>query len=122
MLFYTLGQSLAFLLMLKSGLMIALLYELLSLLRRLFEPGFALSLLLDLTFGAASAALLIAHLCRALNGELRLYALLGALCGFILCRAALSPLLRRLFSCLQRGFSRFSKALARSRFVQRLLK
>ena len=47
MLFYTTGQSAAFLLMLGCGLRLGLAWDFFRLLRRLFQPGLILSLALD---------------------------------------------------------------------------
>ncbi len=122
MLFRTAGQSLAFLFMLSCGVKIGVCHDALRLLRRLFRPGAALSLALDLSFGAGAAALLIASLVRALDGELRLYALMGALAGFLLYGATLSRLLafvaRRAAQRLRSARARF----AGSAFAKKLLK
>ena len=122
MLFYTTGQSLAFLLMLDCGLKIGLTYDFFRLLRRLFQPGFLLSLALDLLFGAAAAALVILSLMRALEGELRLYALMGALAGFLLYGATLSHLLERIARFGVRWGRRLGSWLSRQIFVKKLLK
>ena len=122
MLFYTVGQSIAFLLMLKSGLFIGLWYDLTRLLRRLFQPGFIMSLALDLLFGAGTAALLILSLMRALDGELRLYAMMGALCGFLLYGVTLSPLLRAVFRGLSGLAGRVCRALGGCAAVKKILK
>ena len=122
MLFYTTGQSLAFLLMLECGLRIGLLYDFMRLLRRLFQPGFILSLAMDLFFGAAVAALVILSLMKALDGELRLYALMGALAGFLLYGATLSHLLERIARIAARLLRRLRDWLARQIFVKKLLK
>ena len=122
MLFYTVGQSIAFLLMLKSGLFIGLWYDLTRLLRRLFQPGFIMSLALDLLFGAGTAALLILSLMRALDGELRLYALMGALCGFLLYGVTLSPLLRAVFRGLSGLAGRVCRVLGGCAAMKKILK
>ena len=122
MLFYTTGQSLAFLLMLECGLRIGLLYDFMRLLRRLFQPGFILSLAMDLFFGAAVAALVILSLMKALDGELRLYALMGALAGFLLYGATLSHLLERIARIAARLLRRLRDWLSRQIFVKKLLK
>ena len=122
MLFYTVGQSAAFLLMLECGLRIGLAYDLLCALRRLFRPGFILSLFMDIAFGAAAAGLIFYSLLRALSGELRLYALMGALAGFLLYGATLSRLLRLI---ARRGLGlagRVRSRLARSKIVEKLLR
>ena len=122
MLFYTTGQSIAFLLMLASGLQIGLVYDLTRLLRHLFKPGLLLSLALDLLFGAAAAGILIASLMRALSGELRLYALMGALCGFLLYGATFSHLLEALLKLCVRLSKKAVSFLGRRTFVKKLLK
>ena len=122
MLFYTAGQSAAFLLMLACGLRLGLLWDFFRLLRRLFQPGPLLSLGLDLLLGAGAAALLWASLLGALEGELRLYALMGALCGFLLYGATLSRLLALLARKAVRGLRAAGQALSRRAFVKKLLK
>lgn len=122
MLFQTAGQSAAFLLMLACGLEIGLAYDLLRLLRRLFRPGVMLSLALDLLFGAAAAGLLIASLLKALDGELRLYALMGALAGFLLYGATLSRLLEALLKRAARQLRRGVSWAGRQIFIRKLLK
>lgn len=122
MLFYTTGQSVAFLLMLECGLKIGLCRDLLRLLRRLFRPGPALSLALDLLFGAAMAVLIVVSLTRALDGELRLYALMGALAGFLLYGATLSHLFDALLRAAARGLCAARGWLGRRTFVKKLLK
>ena len=122
MLFYTAGQSAAFLLMLGCGLRLGLLWDFFRLLRHLFKPGFLLSLALDLLFGAAAAGLLCASLMRALEGELRLYALMGALCGFLLYGATLSHLLAWIAGKAAAGLRRAGQWLQRQKFVKKMLK
>ena len=122
MLFYTAGQSAAFLLMLGCGLCLGLLWDFFRLLRHLFKPGFLLSLALDLLFGAAAAGLLCASLMRALEGELRLYALMGALCGFLLYGATLSHLLAMAGRKAAAGLRRAGQWLQRQKFVKKMLK
>ena len=122
MLFYTVGQSAAFLLMLECGLQIGLVYDGFRLLRRLFRPGILMSLILDLLFGAGAAGLLIAALLRALDGELRLYALLGALAGFLLYGVTLSRLLGALGARLAKWGERAARWLGRREFIKKMLK
>ncbi len=122
MLFDSAGQSAAFLLMLACGLKIGLAYDFLRLLRRLFRPGLILTLTLDLLFGAATAGLLIASLLAALDGELRLYALMGALAGFLLYGATLSRLLSLLAVSAGRLRRPALSWLARRAFVKKCLR
>ena len=96
MLFYTVGQSRVFLMMVYVGLGIGAWYGLLDRLRRLTGAGPWLSLALDACFGAGAAALIILGAMRASRGELRLYALLGALCGLFLERGLAAPVRRAL--------------------------
>lgn len=97
MLFYTVGQSRIFLTMLYSGMLAGVYVTLDSALRRLFGAGKLLGALMDLLLGVASALSVILGLLRASGGELRLYALLGALCGFLIYMATVHPLLEALF-------------------------
>lgn len=122
MLFYTLGQSAAFLLMLPAGVMTGLIWDGLCALRRLLQPGALLSLAMDMLFCLMAAFLLTASLVAALHGELRLYAVMGSLAGFLLYGATLSPLIALLGRALYRGFSALGRRLAACAFVQRLLK
>lgn len=103
MLFYTVGQSRVFLTMLCVGLGIGAWYSLLEVMRRLQQAGAALSLAMDMLFGAGAAALIVWGAMRIAYGELRLYAILGAVCGCLLFRGALAPparLLRRIVKAL----------------------
>ena len=59
MLFYTVGQSRVFLTMLYAGLAIGLYLSLDGALRRLFEAGRWLHILMDLLFGTVLAGILI---------------------------------------------------------------
>ena len=122
MLFQTGDQSLAFLLMLACGLRIGLCYDLLRLLRRLFQPGLFLSLALDLLFGAAAAGFIILALVQALDGELRLYALMGALAGWLLYGATLSRLLEALARLAARLARRAGRFLSNQNFLIKLFR
>ncbi len=122
MLFYTLGQSAAFLLMLPAGLMTGLIWDALRLLRRLLKPELLLSLVIDLLFSLTAAALFSLGLFKALHGELRLYALMGALCGFLLYGATLSPLAEALFSFGGRLARHLAEYCRRASWLQRLLR
>lgn len=122
MLFYTLGQSAAFLLMLPAGLLTGLIWDGLCALRRLLQPGVLLSLAMDLMFCLMAALLLVASLIAALHGEMRLYAVMGSLVGFLLYGATLSPLIALAACGLLRLVRAVGARLGRCRFVQRLLK
>ena len=122
MLFYTLGQSAAFLLMLPAGLMTGLIWDGLCALRRLFQPGVLLSLAMDLTFCLMAAFLLIASLVAALHGEMRLYAVMGSIVGFLLYGATLSPLIAMIARALLRLLRALGRRLAACALVRRLLK
>ena len=121
-LFYTLGQSAAFLLMLPAGLMTGLIWDGLCALRRLFQPGVLLSLAMDLTFCLMAAFLLIASLVAALHGEMRLYAVMGSIVGFLLYGATLSPLIALIARALLRLLRALGRRLAACALVRRLLK
>jgi len=104
MLFYTVGQSQVFLMMLYVGLGVGAWYSSLEILRRLTQAGPLLSLGLDMVFGAGAAALMIAGALRVSYGELRLYAVLGVLCGAWIFRGAVLPPARCMGRLLKRGW------------------
>lgn len=91
MLFYTVGQSRVFVMMLCVGLGIGAWYGLWEILRALQQAGTLLSLAMDMLFGAGAAALIIWGAMRVSYGELRPYALLGAVCGCVLFFGAVRP-------------------------------
>lgn len=113
MLFSTIGQEHIFLWMVGAGLLIGAMYGLQRVLCRLLEAGFMLTLVADLIFGIAAAAILLLALITGCYGELRLYQLLGVLAGVLLFRtgieAPLRRILRRFFRRLQFFYGRFSK-------------
>lgn len=96
MLFSTIGQSRVFLLMTYAGLLIGLYLNADQALRRLFGAGRALSFFMDLFAGLTISAVILCALLLTAGGELRLYALMGALCGYLIWTATLGPLLNRL--------------------------
>ena len=122
MLFYTLGQSAAFLLMLPAGLMTGLIWDGLCALRRLLQPGALLSLAMDLAFCLTAAFLLVASLVAALHGEMRLYAIMGSLTGFLLYGATLSPLIALIARALAGLLGALKRRLAACALVRRLLR
>lgn len=113
MLFSTVGQSRVFLTMLYAGLAVGLYANLDSAARRLFEAGRLFSLLMDFLFGVVSAVIAIIALLYAADGELRLYSLMGVLCGYLIWAGTLAPVLTRLFTLffylLKRFFGRLQK-------------
>ena len=122
MLFYTLGQSAAFLLMLPAGLMTGLIWDGLCALRRLLQPGALLSLAMDLAFCLTAAFLLAASLVAALHGEMRLYAIMGSLTGFLLYGATLSPLIALIARALAGLLGALKRRLAACALVRQLLR
>lgn len=122
MLFYTVGQSRIFLTMLYAGMCIGLYAMLDSMARRLFEAGRLLTFFMDLIFGAVIAVIIIFALTISADGELRLYSLMGALCGYILFSATLGNLLPRVFALLFKPFSSLIRLLSQSRLLRRLLR
>lgn len=94
MLFATVGQGSVFLWMLLAGMLIGLLYDGFGLLRYVLRAGTALTMLLDVLWGAASGVLLAVMLVIANRGRLRLYVLAAVLLGFVLYRAAASRPMR----------------------------
>ncbi len=122
MLFYTVGQSRVFLTMLYAGMCIGLYAMLDNAARHLFEAGRLMAFFMDLLFGAAAACIVILALLISADGELRLYALMGALCGYILFTATLGRLLPRILSFLFKPLCCLAHALGRSRLMHRILK
>ena len=98
MLFYTVGQSRIFLTMLYAGLVIGFYASIDSAARRLFGAGRLMALSMDLLLGVVIAGVSCFALVIAADGELRLYSLLGLLCGFLIYRETLGPLLQRCVS------------------------
>ncbi len=122
MLFYTVGQSRIFLTMLYAGMLVGMYASIDAAARRLFDAGRLMALLLDLLFGAVAAVIVIFALLIASDGELRLYALLGAVCGCILYMATLDRLLRRVFGYFAGLLRRFAHFTSRSRLLRRIFK
>ena len=122
MLFYTVGQSRIFLTMLYAGMCIGLYSTIDCAARKLFEAGRLMTFFMDILLGAAAVLILIPALLISSDGELRLYALMGALCGYLLFGATLGRVLPRIAEFLLRPLRRFLRALFRSRLLRRLFK
>ena len=122
MLFYTIGQSQIFLGMLYAGLAVGLWYDVLKLLRRLFQAGKILSLVLDLAFGAGAVVPVLAALLKANYGEMRLYALLGCLCGFVIYMGSVGPLLEKTVLVFCGALVKAVKRISGTRFMKKILK
>ena len=118
MLFSTVGQGWEFLWMMAAGALIGAWYALLAGLRRLLAAGFWLSLLADLAFGAGAAALFCAALVAANYGRPRLYAVLGALAGFMLFAGGVFPPARRAASALSGRARRFFVKIRSHRWIK----
>ena len=108
MLFSTIAQPQMFLWMMLSGMIAALWFEIVDGTRRLMQAGRLLSLFTDCVFAIGLAAIITAFLLWGNYGQLRVYALLGAACGYALMHFAVirpvSALLRLLGGRL-RGIS-----------------
>ena len=122
MLFSTVGQGWEFVWMIAAGAAIALWYALLAALRRLLVAGLWLSLAADLAFGEGAAAIFCAALVAANYGRLRLYAVLGALLGFMLCASALFAPARRAASALARAGRRIFVKISGFRWIKVIFK
>jgi len=121
-LFYTLGQSRIFLTMLYAGLLAGVYVSIDAALRRLFEAGWFLALVMDLLLGAVLALIVIAGLLLAAEGELRLYSLLGTLCGFLIYMGTLHPLLERTARLARIPASALIRWLGRRQLIKKLFK
>lgn len=122
MLFYTVGQSEIFIAMLYAGMLVGLWYDALRAIRGLLDAGPYLSLAIDLVFSVGCAGILIGFMLRANYMDLRLFALLGALCGLILYGFTLGPLLRRIFTRIFRGLRLVIKYFMNITIVKKILK
>ena len=122
MLFYTVGQSRIFLTMLYCGMLTGVYVSIDHALRRLFRSGRIFCALMDLVLGIVAALFIIAGLLSASVGELRLYALLGVLCGFLLYMATVYPLLERLLGLCAHLFGASIDRLSKVRLVKKLFK
>ena len=122
MLFSTIGQSRVFLIMMYAGLAIGLYLSVDQALRKLFCAGRILSLVMDLIFSLATAGIVLCALMLATDGELRLYALMGVVCGYLIYAATLGPLLRRLICALAKPFLAICCWLNNRTFLQKFFK
>ncbi len=93
MLFHTVGQSYVFLLMLLSGLLCGAWYDILRRLRALTGAGRPLTALFDALFAVGCAPVAAYALYISNGADIRLYALLGAACGFTMYMAAIARMI-----------------------------
>lgn len=122
MLFYTVGQSRVFLAMLYAGLLIGLYASLDGAARRLFDAGRILALFMDLLLGLVAGLIVLAALLLAADGELRLYALLGVICGYLVYLGTLGPALRAILRHLFRPLRRLARWLSQRKIIQKVLR
>jgi len=108
--------------MLYAGLTVGLYFSVDSAARRLFAAGRWLSFFMDLIFGAAAALITLLALLLASDGELRLYALMGVVCGFLIYMGTFAPLISKLLSLTARGSRAALSWLSRRKLIKKLLK
>lgn len=101
MLFYTAGQGQIFLVMLYAGVLAGMIFDALDYLRRLFIAGPVLSGFIDLVFSALLFCVMLIAIMFTGGGELRWYAVMGALSGYLLYAFTLRRLLA--FACGRLG-------------------
>lgn len=77
--------------MIGAGLLVGAWYTLLAALRKLFDAGFLLTLMMDVLFGIGASLILIAALMLGNYGSLRFYELLGAVLGIVLFSLGAAP-------------------------------
>lgn len=118
MLFATIGQLPVFLWMTVAGAAVGLTYSAFSALRRLLCAGFWLTLLADVLFGAAAAAILVVALFLGSYGQLRLFELLGAGLGLILYQLGPKMLIHRVANAASHGFCHILAAIRRNRLIK----
>lgn len=122
MLFYTVGQSRIFLVMLYAGLAVGLYASLDGTARRLFEAGRVLSLMMDLLLGIVIASIACLALVIAADGEMRLYSLMGMLAGYLIYMGTLAPLLHKIARLVLIPLRAFGRFLTNRTLVKKLLK
>lgn len=122
MLYATIGQIYVFLWMVPAGFVIGALYDIFRLIRRLLRAGTALSLLLDLTWGALSGAAFACMLVTANRGVPRLYTAVAAAIGCALYAAAVSEPAARAAGRLAALSKRAVTKLSQFKAVKMLLK
>ena len=122
MLFYTVGQSRIFLTMLYAGLAIGFYVSIDHAARRLFGAGRLMALSMDLLLGVVIAGVGCFALIIAADGELRLYSLLGMLCGFLIYTGTLAPLLHRFAALALLPLRAAARFLAKRTLIKKLLK
>lgn len=122
MLFYTVGQSRIFLTMLYAGLAVGFYVSIDSAARRLFGAGPLMALAMDLLLGIIIAVITCLALVIAADGELRLYSILGVLCGFLIYTGTLGPLFQRIAALALIPLRAAVGFLTRRTLIKKLLK
>lgn len=122
MLFYTVGQSRIFLTMMYAGLGVGLYSVIDRSARRLFGAGRVLSAAMDFLFGLVAAFIVLMALLLAADGEMRLYALMGVLCGWLIFTATLAPLLEKALALSARLARRCFLRIRRTGIVKKFFK
>ena len=105
-----------------AGALIGAWYGVTAALRRVMAAGLWLSLAADIAFGAGAAALFCGALVTANYGQVRLYAVLGALLGFALFTLGVARPAR---SVIGRCFDRLCAlvhVICRKRYTKAILK
>ena len=122
MLFATIGQFPLFLWMTGAGILTGMLYTFFSLLRRLLEAGFWLTLLADILFGLCAAVILTGALLAGNHGQVRPYALIGALTGFVLYFLGPHHCVLKAASAIARTIRRISVTIREFRLIKVIFK
>ena len=111
MLFYTTGQGYVFLAAFFAGLVIGAWYDILRLVRSILVAGTWISLAADIAFGLGAGIIAIFCLYVSAYGEVRLYSIIGMLCGCILYKGTVSRLLTAAGRNLRARFEQIQKKL-----------
>ena len=117
MLFSTIGQIHVFIWMMAAGVLIGLWYACLAALRRLLCAGFWLTLAADAVFGAGAAGIFILALVTANYGQVRFFAVLGALTGCALFGLGVYPPMRRIVENIVRAICRLFIKIRQLRWI-----
>ena len=118
MLFATVGQGSVFVWMLLCGMLLGVLFDCFRLLRCILHAGAALTMALDVLWGALGGVLLAGMLVVANRGQMRPYALLAVLLGFgVYAAASAAPV-----AWVARGVKRCVQKLSRFRLLRAVFK
>lgn len=104
--------------MIGAGLLVGAWYALLAALRKLFDAGFLLTLMMDVLFGIGAALILSAALMLGNYGSLRFYELLGAVLGIVLFALGTAPPIQWFSHHIVRRIRHIFGKISRNRLIK----